>query len=125
MIAPSVLVIITAYNSPQALRRCLNALADQTRLPDGVLIVDNSEPVPADISEIAETIRDRARLLRPGRNTGPAGGFSLGLTTFMGEEVWTHAWLMDDDCYPDHLPLRGCWTPQQCQRRPGLSHLHQ
>lgn len=105
MIAASVLVIITAYNSPQALRRCLEALAGQTRLPDGVLIVDNSDPVPADISDISEAIRDRTRLLRPGRNTGPAGGFSLGLETFMAEGVWTHAWLMDDDCYPEQPAL--------------------
>lgn len=100
-IAPSVLVVTTAYNSPHALRRCLNALANQTRLPDGVLIVDNSEPVPADITEMPAAIRDRTRVHSPGMNTGPAGGFAFGLETFLSEATWTHAWLMDDDCYPE------------------------
>lgn len=97
----SVLVVITAYNSPQALGRSLNALADQTRLPNGLLIVDNSDPVPANVSAIPSAIRDRTRVLRPGRNTGPAGGFSIGLESFLREATWTHAWLMDDDCYPE------------------------
>lgn len=97
----AVLVVITAYNSPKALRRCLETLDRQTRLPDGVLIVDNSQPRPVEIEHDGETVKARTRVVRPGSNLGPAGGFALGLATFLEEPHWTHAWVMDDDSYPD------------------------
>ena len=101
-----VLVIITSYNSPQAIGRCLACLAEQTRRPDGVLVVDNSQPDPVEIADSdAEFIRSRVRMLRPGSNLGPAGGFALGLSNFLEEGDWTHAWVMDDDSYPDKHAL--------------------
>lgn len=101
-----VLAIIVAYNSPQALERCLRSLDAQTRRVDGVLVVDNSEPVPADISGIDVDITKQTRVLAAGSNMGPAGGFALGLATFMEEGDFSHAWLMDDDCYPDPTALQ-------------------
>lgn len=103
--SPAVMVVVTAYNSPRALARCLDAVGAQTRLPDGILVVDNSDPLPADIAHAPDAIKARTRLLATGRNTGPAGGFSTGLSTFMDEGHWTHAWLMDDDCYPEPSAL--------------------
>lgn len=100
-----VLVIITAFNAPEALKRCLNALNSQTRLPDGVLVVDNSQPLAADLTGVDERIAGRTRLVPTGENLGPAGGFALGLALFQQEGQWTHAWVMDDDCYPDHEAL--------------------
>ena len=101
-----VLAIIVAYNSPQALERCLRSLDAQTRRVDGVLVVDNSEPVAADITDLDADIASRTRLLVAGSNMGPAGGFALGLATFIEEGDYTHAWLMDDDCYPDSTALQ-------------------
>lgn len=101
-----VLAIIVAYNSPQALERCLRSLDAQTRRVDGVLVVHNSEPVPADTSGIDVDITKQTRVLVAGSNMGPAGGFALGLATFMEEGDYTHAWLMDDDCYPDPTALQ-------------------
>lgn len=101
-----VLAIVVAYNSPVAVERCLRSLDAQTRQVDGVLIVDNSEPVPTDISGIDADIVRRTRVLASGSNMGPAGGFALGLATFMEEGDWTHAWLMDDDCYPEPAALQ-------------------
>ena len=101
-----VLAIIVAYNSPQALERGLRSLDAQTRRVDGVLVVDNSEPVPADTSGIDVDITKQTRVLVAGSNMGPAGGFALGLATFMEEGDYTHAWLMDDDCYPDPTALQ-------------------
>lgn len=100
-----VLAIIVAYNSPVAVERCLRSLDAQTRPAEGVLIVDNSEPVPTDISGIDAAIVARTRVLESGSNMGPAGGFALGLATFMEEGDYSHAWLMDDDCYPDPTAL--------------------
>ena len=101
-----VLAIIVAYNSPQALERCLRSLDAQTRRVDGVLVVDNSEPVPADTSGIDVDITKQTRVLVAGSNMGPAGGFALGLATFMEEGDFSHAWLMDDDCYPEPTALQ-------------------
>lgn len=100
-----VLAIIVAYNSPIALERCLRTLDAQTRRVEGVLIIDNSEPMPADLSGLEVGIVARTKVLRAGSNTGPAGGFALGLATFMEDGGFTHAWLMDDDCYPEPTAL--------------------
>src|SRR5699024_9988970 len=62
---------------------------------------DNSEPIPADVSGLGADIVDRTTVLRAGSNTSPAGGFALGLASFMEDGGYSHAWLMDDDCYPE------------------------
>lgn len=100
-----VLAIIVAYNSPVALERCLRSLDAQTRRVDGVLVIDNSEPMPSDVSTLDANIVARTRIVPAGSNMGPAGGFALGLATFMEDGGFTHAWLMDDDCYPEPAAL--------------------
>lgn len=102
---PRVLAIVVAYNSPEAITRNLHSLDGQTRPVDGVLIIDNSEPVPVDVSRLDAAIIDRTTMLHAGSNTGPAGGFSLGLGIFLDQGHYTHAWLMDDDSYPDATAL--------------------
>lgn len=100
-----VLAIIVAFNQPDALRRCLTSLNSQERVPDGVLVVDNSEPLPIEVEGAPREILKRTRVVRTGRNSGPAGGFAFGLGMFQEEGEWTHAWLMDDDSYPDPSAL--------------------
>ena len=113
-----VLAIVVAYNSPVALERCLRTLDAQTRRVDGVLVVDNSEPVPADVSGLEAGILARTKVLPAGSNMGPAGGFALGLATFMEDGGFTHAWLMDDDCYPEPTAL-GIVLDAAAAARPG------
>lgn len=98
---PKVLAITVAYNVPDALQRCLRSLDAQTRPVDGVLIVDNSQPDPLVLDLAAVGIGERTRVLPSGANLGPAGGFALGLAKFLEDSAWTHAWLMDDDTYPE------------------------
>lgn len=103
-IAPAdcvVLAIIVAYNSPQALDRCLRSLEAQTRPVDAVLVVDNGDVVAADVSAVAADIVSRTVIVPAGGNLGPAGGFALGLAWFQDDGRYTHAWLMDDDSYPE------------------------
>lgn len=106
MNGPKILALIVAYNQPEAINRCLRALHEQTRPVDGVLIVDNSEELGGTVIEgpPGEFMR-RVRVLRSGANTGPAGGFAKGFSTFQEESEWTHLWPMDDDCYPERLAL--------------------
>lgn len=100
-----VLAIVVAYNSPAALHRNLASLAAQSRQLDGVLIIDNSQPDPLDLAGFGLPIMARTTVVRPGSNLGPAGGFALGLATFLEDRSFTHAWLMDDDCYPEAAAL--------------------
>ena len=74
-----VLAIIVAYNSPDALTRCLRSLDSQTRPVDAVLVIDNSEPTPLDLSGLDLPLMTRTEVIPAGSNLGPAGGFALGL----------------------------------------------
>lgn len=100
-----VLAVIVAYNSPKALARCLRSLDGQTRPVDAVLVIDNSEPSPLDVSHLALPIMSRTTIVPAGGNLGPAGGFALGLGWFQEDGRYTHAWLMDDDTYPEDRAL--------------------
>lgn len=98
--------VIVAYNSPVAIARCLRSLDAQTRRVDEVLIIDNGDLKPVDLSGLESDIVARTTVLVTGDNLGPAGGFALGLASFQESGGFTHAWLMDDDCYPDATALQ-------------------
>lgn len=97
-----VLAVVVAYNSTQAIERCFHSLNNQRRPVDAALIVDNSDVTPVLPESLPEPLRSRTTILRTGENLGPAGGFALGLRKFSDESSgYSHAWLMDDDCYPE------------------------
>ena len=95
--AARVLAVIVAYNSPEALTRCLKSLGSQSRPVDAVLVIDNSEPSPVEVSAIDLPVLSRTTIVPAGENLGPAGGFALGLGWFKEDGRYSHAWLMDDD----------------------------
>jgi rhamnopyranosyl-N-acetylglucosaminyl-diphospho-decaprenol beta-1,3/1,4-galactofuranosyltransferase len=92
----SVVAIVLTYNAPEALDRCLAAIAHQTRLPDRVLVVDNASPRPA----VARDVGVDTEVLRTSENFGPAGGHAAGLDWFR-HSTYDIAWVMDDDCVAD------------------------
>jgi GT2 family glycosyltransferase len=97
-------VVITTFNRPNMLRRCLEAIGSQTRPPDVVVIVDNGDHqnalgdatgnIASDFSTGSR--RPAIEVLRPMVNLGPAGGFSRGIARAcaLGAQ-WL--WVMDDD----------------------------
>lgn len=95
-----VAAVVVAYNSTVAVERCLHSLAAQTVPVGAVLLIDNSEPTPLSF-DLPAGLGERVRVLVAGENLGPAGGFALGLAHFAEDASLTHAWLMDDDAYPD------------------------
>lgn len=111
--------IIVAYNSPEAIARCLRSLDAQTRVVDAVLIVDNSDREQVDLSDLELDVVERTTVLPAGDNLGPAGGFALGLAAFQEDGGFTHAWLMDDDCYPDPTSL-DLLVSEAVRTRPGI-----
>lgn len=79
------------------LRRCLAALAAQTRAPERVLVVDNA----SSDGTVAMLERDNpeVELLALPTNEGGAGGFHEGMKlAHAGGADWL--WLMDDDTIP-------------------------
>lgn len=95
-----VLAIVLTFHAPASLQRCLAAIGRQTRHPDGVLVVDNGEPPHATLAGLPDGLTGFAQLLPTGENLGPAGGHAVGLQTFLRQERFSHAWVMDDDCVP-------------------------
>jgi GT2 family glycosyltransferase len=93
--SPKTLAVVLTYAAPEALDRCLAAIAAQTHRAESVLVVDNASPEPArpaDVGVPCETVRTDC-------NTGPAGGHAVGLKYFLHSDC-TVAWVMDDDCVP-------------------------
>jgi GT2 family glycosyltransferase len=90
-----VLALVLTYAAPEALARCVTAIAAQTRPVDEVLVIDNASPEPARPVPARLTID----VVRLETNLGPAGGHAAGLQKFLdsGADL---AWVMDDDCVP-------------------------
>lgn len=94
---PKVVCVIVTRDRATLLRRCLDAVARQTRPPDHLVVVDNgADPV-------TEAVVRRAGMpctyLRSEANLGGAGGFAYGIlhARAMGAD-WV--WLADDDGRP-------------------------
>jgi GT2 family glycosyltransferase len=92
----TVQAIVLTYQAPDAVRRCIAALARQTRRVDEILVVDNDGG-----SSMLEgpALDPRVRVLALPTNVGPAGGYAAGLLEFLAGTA-SLAWLMDDDVEP-------------------------
>ena len=89
--------VVVTFERPQILARCLEALSDQTRIPDQVVVVDNGGD--AETRELLAKLQghwDRLSVLRLDENLGPAGGFAAGIQAAL-EGGATHVWVLDDD----------------------------
>jgi GT2 family glycosyltransferase len=96
-----IVAITVTYNRTRTLRKCIDALLSQTRIPDEILIVDNhSEEVER--AALDEIVRQDSRLhlLVLDDNMGGAGGFEAGMREARDSYHPDWYWLMDDDAYP-------------------------
>lgn len=89
--------VVVTFNRKELLRNCLQALQNQTRAVDRILVVDNAssdgtlEFVRAEFPGIT--------ILALPKNVGGAGGFHAGMKhAFEANFDWI--WLMDDDGTP-------------------------
>jgi glycosyltransferase involved in cell wall biosynthesis len=91
----TVSVVVPTRDRPEALRRCLGALAAQTAPALEVVVVDDGSR-DRDGVDRALTALPGARVVRsPG--TGPAAARNLGVHAATGQTVC----LLDDDCEPE------------------------
>jgi GT2 family glycosyltransferase len=82
-VRPTLSVLIVAYESRDDLTRTLPALLPELGEADELIVVDNK---PSDGSaEVVAELAPRARMVRPGRNTGFAGGCNAGAELASGE----------------------------------------
>lgn len=97
--SPRVVAVVVAYNRRELVTETLAALTRQDRRPDAIVVVDNAsddgsgDAVAAGFPEVS--------LLRLERNTGGAGGFTVGIVEAITEQGADLVWLMDDDTVPD------------------------
>jgi GT2 family glycosyltransferase len=97
-----VTAVVVTYNRRDLLEQCLAALAEQTRSPDRVLVVDNDSS-----DGTREMLRDGypwVDVLAMASNEGATGGFHAGMkAAYEGGADWL--WLLDDDTIarPDTL----------------------
>ncbi len=89
-------VVIVTRDRPVLLRQCLDAVLDQARRPDAVVVVDNAS------QHATGALLDEypgVRRIRLAQNLGGAGGFQAGIRGALDDGAdWL--WLMDDDGRP-------------------------
>jgi rhamnopyranosyl-N-acetylglucosaminyl-diphospho-decaprenol beta-1,3/1,4-galactofuranosyltransferase len=99
---PTVHAVVVTHNRREMLEACLEAVAEQTRPPDAVIVVDNASTDGT--PEMVAAAYPDARLVRLPENLGSSGGFHRGLAEAHGSGA-TWAWVMDDDTIPTPTAL--------------------
>ena len=95
-------VVVPTYRRPERLRRLLGALKTQTLDPSRweLVVIDDASNDPA-VETVLDTVTAvvpcRARVLRTGRNDGPAAARNLGWRTTTAPVIA----FVDDDVLPD------------------------
>ena len=90
--------LVLTHNAPASLQRCLAAIGSQTTPPASVLVIDNASNPHVETSDIDVGIE--VRVIRSDTNVGPAGGWAIALTQFLGDP-YDFVWVMDDDIVPE------------------------
>ena len=94
----SLAAVVVTFNRADKLRNVLNALLEQTRMPDRIYVIDNAstDETPDVIGSFDPQIFQHVRLAE---NVGGAGGFNAGLRRAY-EDGHDFFWISDDDAYP-------------------------
>ncbi len=95
---PKIAAVVVTYNRRALLEGCLNALLQQDRPLDEILVIDNAST--DDTAEIiAKKYNDKVTHVRLEENVGGAGGFYEGIRLAY-EKGHDWIWVMDDDVEP-------------------------
>ena len=72
LLAPTISVVIPHLNQPQMLARCLKSLADNTRQPNEIIVVDNGSATLPDVPAHVTLLQEKTPGPGPARNLGVA-----------------------------------------------------
>lgn len=103
---PQVTAVIVSYNRRALLERCLISISNQSQCADRIVVVDNAS-TDSTVTWLREWIPANlpgGELLALDKNTGGAGGFSIGLKHAI-ESGADWVWMMDDDAAPHPTAL--------------------
>ena len=90
-----VVAVVVSYNRQGLLSECIQALREQTRRPDEILVVNNGSTDNTEQWLLSQT--DIKFITQ--ENSGSGGGFNTGIQwAFRNNFTWI--WCMDDDGYP-------------------------
>jgi glycosyltransferase involved in cell wall biosynthesis len=103
----TVSVVIPTYNAATFIRRTLESVFAQTRLPDEVIVVDDcsTDDTPAVVEQSARTTKFPVRVIRMEKNCGgPAKPLNVGIEAAVGDLIATldH----DDLMLPERIALQ-------------------
>jgi len=96
---PRVVAVVLTYRRTDLLRRCVGAVAGQSRPPDAVLVVDNDHLARGVLDE-AGLLGGTVEVVETGENLGPAGGYETGFRLALDRGA-TKVWTVDDDLVPE------------------------
>lgn len=94
---PTVHVVVLTWERASDICACLDALANGTLRPQGVVVVSNGASRSMRASVAARF--PNAAVINPGENVGCAGGRNIGIRAAMVREA-DYVWLLDDDALP-------------------------
>ena len=102
---PDICAIFTHFNSRERTLTCLSRLAQQTRRPEHIVIINNGsadDPTLPAAREFAESAFPNGTLhiLQMESNLGNAGGCARGLEYAFGSLNSDLTWVLDDDSWP-------------------------
>lgn len=98
----NVAAVVVTYNRLNELKKNLEMLQRQTRIPDAIYVIDNAST--DDTSSFLKELSENNTLFHHcllEKNVGGAGGFSYGLERAC-KDGYDWVWLMDDDGRPQN-----------------------
>lgn len=93
--------VVVTYNRLPLLKECLSALLKQTYSLDHIYVVNNNST--DNTKKYIEEMHQKYTQIIPinlNTNVGGAGGFNIGLKTFINNSSSEYVWIMDDDTIP-------------------------
>ena len=98
-----IVAVVVAYNRRELLAETLSALLQQTLPLHAIVVVDNASEDGS--GEVARNLAPEADVVTLTRNTGGAGGFTVGIERAVSRHSADQVWVMDDDTVPTPTAL--------------------
>lgn len=102
----TVYAVIVTYNRKEMLTKCLDAVLNQTRLVNTIIIIDNNSTDQTEdyLRQNGYLKKEQIQYVKLAENIGGAGGFHEGMK-LARENAADWIWIMDDDVIPDKTCL--------------------